>query len=127
MLVIFFETKKRSIFKTFRKRFRVAYRAFRLAQNRVHRISHIKDTYRKKILPQPAQICAGKKTIGIPAAKNFARRYLNLQSSQPQRLKATLRDVKIYWEKPRPIRRGKFLCWAVFTFARLAPQIRQRK
>ena len=61
MLVIFFETKKRSIFKTFRKRFRVACRAFRLAQNRVHRISHIKDTYRKKILPQPAQICAGKK------------------------------------------------------------------
>ena len=51
MLVIFFETKKRSIFKTFWKRFRVACRAFRLAQNRVHRISHIKDTYRKKILP----------------------------------------------------------------------------
>ena len=88
MLVIFFETKKRSIFKTFRKRFRVAWRAFRLAQNRVHRISHIKDTYRKKILPQPAQICAGKKTIGIPAAKNIARRYLNLQASQPQRLKS---------------------------------------
>lgn len=69
MLVIFFETKKRSIFKTFRKRFRVAAALSGSRKTEFIEFPTLKILIAKKSCRSPRKFAPAKKLLEFPPRK----------------------------------------------------------